>query len=733
MARLLSVLILIVGGWAAWVYVLNPALQPMIAGPTAAAPLRTPTPRPSATPNLGDQANAALFRAQDFAGAWMAGRYDVMYADLAPASHKSITRAAFLARYTGIMQEATAGSVKTTLLPSTLVLNGGSGKVAMTVSLSTTVFGAVDYTTTLPLVEQAGGRWKLSWTPDVIVPGLGATHRIHLYTKAAQRGSIVDRNGQPLAVQGDVLQLGVVPEYIHDEKALLSFLSHLLGKTSAQIKALYQVSWAIAHPNDFVPVGSVSTVQWNAVQREGLQQLENGLAYNTGASVRLYPYNGLAALLLGYVRADASGETHGVTGLEHWADSFLNGQSGARLAITNSPDYSYVYSTLKQKPTVDGATVHLTLDATLQNAAEKALGSHIGAVVAIRPSDGAVLAMASTPGYDPNLFAQGISSAQYAALINDPRHRFIDRASSGQYPLGSVFKIVTMGAALEKSGYTANTLIDGPGVWYGLGANNPKHDWLLSGHGTITLHEALVQSCDTCFYQIGQQLDRINHYLLPDYARAWGFGSPTGILGVREATGLVPDPHWTLSTLGRPWVPGDPVDLAIGQGYLEVTPLQAAQMLAAVGNGGTLYTPRLVDKITLASGRTLLANPPKVVRTAPISAAHLRDIVSAMLGVTTEPTGTAVDKFVGFTPPVAGKTGTAQATDANADAWFSAMAPADHPRIALIVMVEHGGEGSAVAAPLARQILHTFFTAPADRALAGTSTSSGTSAPLNVP
>ncbi len=732
MARLLSVLILIIGGWAAWVYVLNPALQPMIAGPAAATPLRSPTSSPSATPNPGERATTALFRAQDFSAAWMAGRYDVMYADLTPASRKSITRAAFSARYAGIMREATAGSVRVAPLPSTLVLNGGAGKVAMTVSLSTTVFGTVTYTTTLPLVEQAGGRWKLSWTPDVIVPGLGAAHRVHLFTTTAHRGAIVDRNGQPLAVQGDMLQLGVVPEYIHDENALLGFLSHLLGKTPVQIKALYGVSWAVAHPNDFVPVGSVSTVQWSAVQAQGLKQLENGLAYNTGASVRLYPHEGLAALLLGYVHTGADGKTHGVEGLEHWADSLLNGQDGARLAVTNSPDYSYIYSTLKQKPTVEGATLHLTLDTTLQDAAEKALGPHIGAVVALRPSDGAVLAMASTPGYDPNLFAQGISSAQYTALLDDPRHRFIDRASSGQYPLGSVFKIVSLGAALEKGGYAADTLIDGPGVWYGLGPNNPKHDWLSSGHGTITLHEALVQSCDTCFYQIGQHLDRIDKYLLPDYARAWGFGAPTGILGVSEAAGLMPDPRWTLRTLGRPWVPGDPVDLAIGQGYLEVTPLQAAQMLAAVGNGGHLYTPRLVDKITAAGGQTLETNAPKAVRAAPISAAHLRDIMSAMLGVTTESTGTAVDKFAGFTPSVAGKTGTAQATDANADAWFAALAPADHPRIALIVMVEHGGEGAAVAAPLARQILHAFFTAPADRALAGES-STGAPTRLNVP
>jgi penicillin-binding protein 2 len=327
------------------------------------------------------------------------------------------------------------------------------------------------------------------------------------------------------------------------------------------------------------------------------------------------------------------------------------------------------------------------------------------------------------PGFDPNSFVAGLTSDQYHALTDNPHQPLFDRAAEGAYPLGSIFKIVAMGAALEKGGMTVDTQIPGPGVWYGLGPGYPMHDWLATGHGIISLHEALVQSCDTCFYQVGLQLDQKNHYLLPDYARAWGFGAPTGIVGVPENAGIIPDPHWTLTQRGEPWVPGDAVNMTIGQGYVEVTPLQVAQMLAALGDNGVMHQPYVVSRITAANGAVVRAYPPVVKGTLPLSQSHLQDILKAMLGVTTEPTGTAADKFAGFRWPVGGKTGTAQAGALGPHAWFAALAPLGHPRIALIVMVEHGGEGSQAAAPIARQILQTFFTQVPD--LAGTGSSKG--------
>jgi len=724
-ARLLGILILILGGWAAWTYVLRPALQVPEAAVNATATPTVVLPTPTAVA-VTDGNSAIAYRAQDFLAAWAAGRYDMMYRDLAPSAQQAISGTAFSARYKGIAAEATISSVHPSI--TAIRQNGDHATVETAVALVTTALGPITYTVHLPLVN-ANGRWGVDWTPAAIFPGLGPAYRVHMFNESATRGSIVDRTGQILATQGDEVQIGVVPQQISNEKTLLSFLSNWLHMPPAAIQAMYHVSWAVAHPDEFVPIAQVTSVQWDAVQQQAAPQLSNGLEFIRGSTLRIYPRLGLASPLIGYVQTTADGATLGVTGLEHWADRYLRGHDGAKLGIATAPDYGYIASTLKERPKADGDTLRLTLDTTLQTAAEQALAGQAGAVVALRPSDGAVLAMASTPGFDPNLFAQGTGAGRYLA---SPFHPLINRATTGQYPLGSVFKIVTMGAALEKANYTAQTTMPGPAVWYGLGANNPKHDWNPYGHGIVSLHEAFVQSCDTCFYQIGQQLDNMNSYLLPDYARAWGFGAPTGIVGVREGAGIVPDPHWTLATLGQQWVPGDPVDLAIGQSFLEVTPLQVAQMLAAVGNGGTIYRPYVVKSITAPGGAVMRSYGPVVSRHLPISPQHLRDIRDAMLGVTQETYGTASDKFAGFSPSVAGKTGTAETVPGqNADAWFVALAPADHPTIALVVMVEHGGEGAATAAPLARQILHAFFTAPADRDLSAANGKGPSN--LNVP
>ena len=718
MKALLGMLVLAIGGWAVWSFVVRPAVQ------SAATPTPTPTavivrhtPTPTPPPATSDQA-AAVTVARDFLTAWGAGRYDDMYDVLSAGARSGITSSDFVTRYRGIVSEATIKAVQPAITGSEL--DGNRAVVTYTVAMSTTAVGPIHYTDTMPL-HFDGQRWGVGWTPDLIFPGLGTTYKVHLYPQVSHRGAIVDRLGQLLAVQAQQLQIGVVPQYIHDEKGLLAFLSPFLHLPAEKIRAMYHVAWAVKNPTDLVPIGTASSVQWNAVPAAQQQDLgNNGLDVQPGPWQRIYPRGSLAAALLGYVSA---ADGHGAAGLEQWADSYLTGHDGARLAIAMAPDFQYTTRTIAAKPKQDGATLHLTLDATLQAAAEKALAGKTGAVVALRPSDGAVLALASAPGFDPNGFARGLSSAQYQALVDSPHQPLLDHATEGQFPLGSIFKIVTMGAALEKAGFTINTTKFCAGVWTGLGAAYAKHDWLPQGHGWISLHEALVQSCDIYFFQVGQQLDQMDHFLLPNYARAWGFGTPTGIVGVREGAGIIPDPHWTLSALGQPWVPGNAVDMAIGQGYVEVTPLQVAQMLGALGDNGVMHQPYVVQSITAAGGKVLKSYAPTVSRTLPLSAAHLQDILSAMHGVTSETYGTASDKFAGFQWSVAGKTGTAQASSGNPHAWFAALAPVDHPRIALIVLVEHGGEGSTVAAPIARQILQTFFTQ--DRDLAGTAAPSG--------
>lgn len=721
MKTFLVVLVLAVAGWAVWSYVVGPAVQSQVAPPLPTATARPPAATP--TPPLSDQAVAVGKVAGDFLAAWQGGRYDDMYDLLSPGARSAITATAFVNRYKTIFGVASISSVTPRVMSASI--DGYRATVTYTVAMSSTAVGPIHYAATMPL-HYDSGRWSVGWTPNLIFPGLGSNYLVHLYPETATRGAIVDRLGQPLAVEGSVLQVGVVPQYITDEKSLLAFLSGWLRKPAATIRAMYHVSWAQQNPSEFVPIGTVTSLQWNAIPPAQQQALgNNGLDIRPGASRRIYPRGTLAAPLLGYVPAT---DSHGRAGLEAWADPYLAGRDGAKLAIATAPDYAYAVSTIKEQPKQDGATVHLTLDSTLQAAAEKALAGKVGAVVALRPSDGAVLAMASVPGFDPNGFATGLTEEQYRALLNSPHQPLINRAATGQYPLGSIFKIVTMGAALEKMGFTTSTTRFCAGIWTGLGAAYAKRDWLPQGHGNISLHEALVQSCDIYFYQVGLELNQKDPYLLPDYARKWGFGAPTGIVGVTEAAGNIPDPRWTLTALGQPWVPGYAVDMAIGQGFVLVTPLQVAQMLAAVGDNGVLHQPYVVSRITAPGGKVIRDYPPVVKGRLPITAAHLQEILDAMHGVTTETYGTAADKFAGFPWSVAGKTGTAQASSGQPYAWFAAISPVDHPRIALAVMIEQGGEGSAAAAPLARQLLRTFYTQ--DRDLAGTTKSGANELPV---
>jgi penicillin-binding protein 2 len=307
--------------------------------------------------------------------------------------------------------------------------------------------------------------------------------------------------------------------------------------------------------------------------------------------------------------------------------------------------------------------------------------------------------MVSAPSYDPNRFEVGSATNGIG-----PTRSMFPRATLGLYPTGSIFKIVTMAAGLERGGYRSDTLIDGPGIWYGLGALNPLHDWNAAGHGTISLQEALTQSCDTCFYGVAKRLDGVDENILPTFARQFGFGKPTGIDNVGEAAGLVGDDAWKRKTYNDAWRTGDTVNLSIGQGYFLATPLQVASMLASVGDGGAIHTPQLV----IAIGKTKIA--PKLTGRLPVGPAHLQAILRGMLGVTTEASGTAQFVFKGFDWQVAGKTGTAQNPgSAQPHAWFGAIAPYKSPRIALAIVLENGGEGSLVAGPVARQALQAYL------------------------
>jgi penicillin-binding protein 2 len=330
-------------------------------------------------------------------------------------------------------------------------------------------------------------------------------------------------------------------------------------------------------------------------------------------------------------------------------------------------------------------------------------------------NDGRVLALATWPRFDPNLFAEGIDPQAWSALVNDPATPLVNRTIQGQYPPGSTFKIVTMGTIIERGGVKPTQTYNCPGVWNKLGW--PMTCWLKSGHGSIDLVTALTASCDVTFYQIGYDLSFIDKDALPSYARSFGLGAPTGIgnalagsgdlLG--EAAGLVPDDEWKRQTYGEGWATGDNVNLAIGQGFLLTTPLQMCRLVAAVGNGGTLYRPQIVWKIAATDQEPEMTFRPERVGRLPITQTTLDAIRTGLEGVTTSSRGTAAHRFVDFDYPVAGKTGTAQNEGELPHAWFIGYLPAGDPEIAIVAMVENVGEGSTYAAPLFRQVAAAYY------------------------
>ncbi len=412
----------------------------------------------------------------------------------------------------------------------------------------------------------------------------------------------------------------------------------------------------------------------------------------------------------------------GVAGLEAWGEALLAGQPGVTLRIV-TPD-GRTHRTLAERELVVSRPIYTTLLRDFQLKVQEILGERIGAIVVLDADSGAVLAMASGPGFDPNVFIRPGAAAERNALLFDSRRPLLNRATQGAYPLGSVFKIVTMAAALEAGGFTPDSLYTCSGTWSELGPGAIKKDWLAGGHGTLTLVQGLERSCDPYFYHVGLALANVSFDILPEYARAFGLGQLTGIEGVAEVGGLVPDPAWKLETHGEVWTSGDSVNLAIGQGFFTVTPLQVARYVAAVANGGTLYRPHVIVRIGAAPDGSApeTASEPEVIGKLPVSAEHLDAIRQGMEGATQRAGGTATHRFYNMAIPVAGKTGTAQAPGETAlpHSWFTGYAPSDcqalpegcEAQIAVVVLVENAGEGSSVAAPLFRQVVEAYFGLP---------------------
>jgi len=411
------------------------------------------------------------------------------------------------------------------------------------------------------------------------------------------------------------------------------------------------------------------------------------------------------------------GDVIGKFGIEKFLDGHLRGKNGAEQIEVNAAGKAV--RSLGKIKSITGGNVVLTIDAALQEAAWTAIGNRRGALAAMDPRSGAVLALVSSPAFDPNLFNSGISFGDWERLANDRRHPMENRSISGQYPPASTYKPIVAAAALEEGLITPET------AYYCSGAfkmgDRAFRCWNEKGHGHVNLHRAIVESCDVYFYNLGQ---RLGVDKLAAYARAFGLGSPLGIDLGREKGGLIPTRQWKLDRLGESWQMGETISISIGQGFNLVTPLQLVNVYATLANGGAVYRPRLVKQLESSDGLVVKVYGPEKIKTLPVSARNIRIINQALWGVVNEKGGTG-HLLKRKEADVAGKTGTAQVIGMPQDdkarktrrvsvefkdhALFAAFAPYTNPEIAVAVILENAGGGGAVAAPVARKFIDAYF------------------------
>jgi len=525
----------------------------------------------------------------------------------------------------------------------------------------------------------------------------------------APRGNIVDRKGRPLAATRPTFTLCVIPGEMTSPEETLASLSRILKRPVEDLKEIIHEKRASSYDSITLQrdldEDTYLTIVWRKLLLPGVEGRRD--------PVRWYPDGKLAAHLLGYPgeidqeelarmkdQGYRPGDFIGKAGVEKTYEPYLRGQDGARMLEVNAR--GHIQQVLGEREPVSGHTVVLGIDKDLQRTAENALGDRVGAAVALDVRTGEVLAMASRPAYDPNAFARGIKPAEWDAIINTPTHPLQNRTIHNAYPPGSTFKLITTIAALESGSRVVHYAIHCPGA-YRVGKRIFRC-W--RRHGTVSLTSAISQSCDVFFYQVG--LD-IGPERIARWARAFGLGSPTGIDLPGERRGTIPDPEWKMRVRHERWYGGNTANMSIGQGDVQVTPLQMARVVATIANGGKLLRPHLVHKILDLNGNVVKSFQPEVVETLPISPDVLRAVREGMHQAVIGSGGTA-RRILFSDLTTAGKTGSAQDPPRKKPhAWFVCYAPCENPKIAICTMVEQGGHGGTVAAPIARAMLETYF------------------------
>lgn len=559
---------------------------------------------------------------------------------------------------------------------------------------------------------------------------LSTNNRVSIQPVAPIRGLILDRNGVILAQNIPTYSLGLVQERVENMEQTLTALGELIQISDED---LGRFRHEIKRRRRFEPVPLRFRLTDAEVARIAVNQYRlPGVEINSSLT-RHYPLGELSAHSVGYVgrinvkelqSLDASNYAAttyiGKLGVERSHEATLHGQVGYQQVETNAR--GRILRVLEYTPPLPGQNITLNLDINLQRKAQQAFGTERGALVALEPQSGAVLALVSAPSYDPNLFVNGISVKDYRALSDSHDKPLFNRALRGQYPPGSTTKPFVGLAGLELNATSDRDATNCHG-WYSL--ENDEHryrDWKKTGHGHISLKNAIAESCDVYFYELSLKLgiDRIFQYM-----SYFGFGRRSGIDIGGEVSGLLPSREWKQRVHKQPWFPGETLISGIGQGFNLATPLQLASATATLTTRGRRMLPQVVQQITDPASGQQQPRPPVILDTVPITdQSNWWRIERAMVEVVHGEHGTARRVGAGLRYTMAGKTGTAQVftipQDAEYDATeigkrlrdhalFIAYAPANRPRIALALIVENGGSGSSTAAPVARQVIDQYL------------------------
>ncbi len=678
-----------------------------------------PLPTPPVTVIPAPDATAAINK---YLGALQKDDFETMYSMLSQASRDAITLEDFSKRWNDALNHMSASSIEYTVNSSQI--SPDVAEIGYSVTYKTALVGDIQRNILIRMANEDNA-WKVIWEDSQILPELAGGNLVAMEYSVPARGDIYDRAGLPIVSQSDAFAFAIQTEQIDLELSgtLKKELSELCGFDPEFIQDQIDASG----PGHYLPMCEATRAEAQRL----LAISPGGLVYSEYSS-RYYFKTGLAPQAVGYTQLISQEDLNayrrlgyrgdekvGMAGIEKWAEDYLAGNHGGILRVVG-PD-GQIISTLAESSPEAASSVYLTIDENLQFYAQQAIEYFRGAIVIMEVDTGRILAMASGPDFDPNYFEANNPNAGGSNLLIEGA--LLNRAAQGQYPLGSVFKIITMSAGMESGLYLKDTPYDCQYHFTELPDGRVLDDWtythcqeaLAAGEfcndpstlpsGEVTLQEGLMRSCNPYFWHIGNDL--FSNWQrgsdIAKMARGFGLGSPTGIDQITEASGQILDPTTAL----------DAVNQAIGQGDVQVTPLQVVNFVAAIANGGTLYRPQIVEKIQPVEGDPILVFRPEARGTLPLRDENLKTLQEAMLMVTQNSLGTARFNIRGLQFTTAGKTGTAESGNGDSHAWFAGytlnQSNTNLPDVAIVVIVENVGEGSEYAVPIFRAMVETYY------------------------